>query len=89
MLTQQDMVRRRLQRHLGRDTDVLVDRLGREIPDAPEGIAAAGRTRLQAPEVDGRVLLRGPLPASLREGDLLRVRLIEALDYDWLATPAG
>ena len=89
MLTQQDMVRRRLQRHLGRETDVLVDRLGREIPDAPEGIAAAGRTRLQAPEVDGRVLLRGPLPASLCEGDLLRVRLTEALDYDWLATPAG
>jgi len=56
---------------------------------APEGAFAIGRTRLQAPDVDGVVYLRGKPTESLNLGDRLQVRIAEALDYDLIAEPSS
>ena len=45
----------------------------------------AGRSYRDAPEVDGLVLVKAP---ELRVGDLCRVRVERALDYDLLASLA-
>lgn len=60
---------------VGRDIEVLVE----EAPDAAGGVYT-GRSRGDAPEVDGNVFFRaeaGPLP-----GDIVRVRVTRGLQYD-------
>jgi ribosomal protein S12 methylthiotransferase len=71
----------RLQRLVGRETDVLVD--GPAHPDDP-GVAV-GRTVWQADDVDGCTHLAGP--AAPAAGSLVRARIVEALDYDLIAEP--
>ncbi len=44
----------------------------------------AGRSYRDAPEVDGLVLIKAD---SLPVGDIVRVRVDQALTYDLLATP--
>jgi len=47
---------------------------------------AIGRTRRQAPEVDGETIVAG-IPADLQAGDFLSVRYTGQSDYDMLAEP--
>ncbi len=71
----------RLQRFVGRETDVLVD--------GPEdGVAGSvtGRAIWQADDVDGCTYLR-PGGAALAPGSFVRARVTEALDYDLIAAP--
>ena len=49
---------------------------------------AVCRSEFESPEVDGEILLRHPDP-SLRVGDLVRVRIVAAEDYDLIAEPVG
>ena len=42
------------------------------------------RSEFESPEVDGEILLRNPAP-GLRVGDILRVRIVAAEDYDLIA----
>ncbi len=73
----------RLQRLVGRETDVLVD--GPAHPDDP-GLAV-GRTVWQADDVDGCTHLTGaPAPGA---GRFVRARITEALDYDLVAERAS
>jgi ribosomal protein S12 methylthiotransferase len=67
----------------GRRVDVLVERGTRR----PDGLAL-GRLALQAPDVDGRALLRG---RAVRRGQLVPARAVGALGYDVevVATEAG
>jgi ribosomal protein S12 methylthiotransferase len=71
----------RLQRLVGRETEVLTD--GPAHRDDP-GVAV-GRTVWQADDVDGCTYLAGP--AAPAAGSFVRVRVVEALDYDLVAEP--
>ena len=76
MALQAQISRERLEARLGRVESVLIDETDDE--------GTWGRTRGDAPDVDGRVLVRGGLPP--RAGELVRVRLREVLgDHDFVA----
>ena len=49
---------------------------------APE--IAVCRSEFESPEVDGEILLRNPSP-GLKVGDMIRVRIVAAEDYDLIA----
>ncbi len=63
-----------LQAKVGREIDVLVDEI-----DEENGEAIA-RSPWDAPEIDGNVFLPGE--TSLKPGDKIRVRIVEAEEYD-------
>ncbi len=72
MAHQQGISRRRRQRWVGRVEPVLIDSVDLE--------EARGRTRGDAPEIDGAVIIEEP--GDLNVGDLVPVRIEEASDYD-------
>ncbi len=78
MQVQAEMSRQRLKRFVKRTLDVLVD----EVHGDDEGmmVRAVGRSFADAPEIDGRVLIRPH--ASLRVGEIVRVRITRADDHD-------
>jgi ribosomal protein S12 methylthiotransferase len=65
---------RRLQRHVGKEMEVLVEGLSQETD-----LLLEGRSRHQAPEIDGCVYLN---EGTANPGDLVRVRITEAHTYD-------
>lgn len=67
----------KMQAKVGAVLDVLVDEL--------KGSQALGRTRGDAPEVDGHVLIRRA--ASLRPGDVVPIRIEAATEYDLSGVP--
>ncbi|MGE3297739.1 MAG: 30S ribosomal protein S12 methylthiotransferase RimO [Porticoccaceae bacterium] len=75
MATQQQISAARLQAKVGRTLEVLVDEVTEE--------GAIGRSRGDAPEIDGHVYI-DPEPEGtvLRPGDLVQVLIDEADDYD-------
>jgi ribosomal protein S12 methylthiotransferase len=74
-------------RQVGMTVDVMIDTLGSEDDDA--GPEAVGRTRGQAPEVDGVVHVEGCLPDEVKVGDVIRVTIDAAVGYDFVGTCAG
>ena len=58
---------------IGTEVRVLVDELA--------GGAAVCRSEFESPEVDGEILVR-ELSPDVRVGDMIRVRIVEAEDYD-------
>ncbi len=75
MAAQQEISAARLQARVGRTLEVLVD----EVTDA----GAIGRSRGDAPEIDGHVYIDPePEGSVLRPGDLVQVLIEEADDYD-------
>jgi ribosomal protein S12 methylthiotransferase len=78
MHIQQEISGQRLARCLGQEIKVLVEKL------AEPGIYT-GRSALQAPEVDGCVLIR--TDAALEPGTFLKVRVVDTLAYDLIAEP--
>jgi ribosomal protein S12 methylthiotransferase len=67
----------RLQLRVGREIDVLIDSV--------DGDNATARSSADAPEIDGAVHVQGV--SGCKPGDLLRVRVDSADDYDLWATP--
>ncbi len=65
----------------GQTLDVLVER-----GTARDGGVAVGRSALQAPDIDGRTLVRG---ARVRRGDVVRAVAVEAVGYDVEAVVTG
>jgi ribosomal protein S12 methylthiotransferase len=55
-----------------------------ELPPGGEGVYWIARGEADAPDIDGRVYLRGPAP----EGDFARVKVIGHTDYDLIAERA-
>ena len=51
-----------------------------------EGPEAVGRTRGQAPEVDGVVHIEGSLPDGVNVGDVIKVTIDAAIGYDFVGT---
>jgi len=79
MAAQQEISKRRLAQKVGRVIEVLVD----EVDD--EG--AIARSAADAPEVDGCVFLNGV--EGFEPGDLLKVRVTHADEYDLWAAPVS
>jgi ribosomal protein S12 methylthiotransferase len=74
-------------RQVGSTVEVMIDALGGD--DEAEGPEAVGRTRGQAPEVDGVVHVEGPLPDGVRVGDVIKVTIDAAIGYDFVGTCGG
>jgi ribosomal protein S12 methylthiotransferase len=68
-----------MQAKVGREIDVLID----AIDEDESGIEAVGRSVWDAPEIDGNVFLPGE--GSLKPGDMVRARVVEAEEYDLVA----
>ncbi len=69
----------RLMRKIGTEIDVIVDEI-----DEEENVAIA-RSRADAPEIDGNVFIERDDIRSIKPGDILRVRVTDANEYDLFA----
>jgi ribosomal protein S12 methylthiotransferase len=74
MEAQQEISAEIFQSKVGREIDVLVDSIDLENEEA------VARSPWDAPEIDGNVFLPGE--TSLKPGDMVRVRIVEAEEYD-------
>jgi ribosomal protein S12 methylthiotransferase len=69
----------KLQKKIGTDIDVIIDEVG--------GGGATGRSKADAPEIDGLVHLRDA--GHIRVGDIVRVKVEESDDYDLFGFATG
>ncbi len=69
----------RLMRKIGTEIDVIVDEI-----DLEENVAIA-RSKADAPEIDGNVFIEREDISSIKPGDILRVRVTDANEYDLFA----
>ena len=76
MELQQQVSVRKLARKVGKEMTVLIDEVDEE--------GATGRSFADAPEIDGLVYLNGE--TSLKPGDMVKVRIDEADEYDLWAS---
>ena len=74
MAAQQEISSEIFQSKVGREIDVLVDEIDTENEEA------IARSPWDAPEIDGNVFLPGE--TDLKPGDMVRVRIFEAEEYD-------
>lgn len=74
MAAQQEISAEIFQSKVGREIDVLVDEIDEENDEA------IARSPWDAPEIDGNVFLPGE--TDLKPGDKVRVRIVEAEEYD-------
>ena len=76
MLTQQVISRQKLQNRIGQTLEVLIDEVNADV--------TIGRSYADAPEIDGNVfILNG---SRLEPGDLVKIRIERADDYDLYGT---
>jgi ribosomal protein S12 methylthiotransferase len=83
MRRQQAISARRLRRHIGTRRQVIIDAVGSRAPDA----WAKGRTKGDAPQIDGTVHVTSRRP--LRIGELATVKIERADAYDLYGTVVG
>ena len=77
---QQHISKRKLQSKIGTVQAVIIDQAGTiETP-------AVGRTKYDAPEIDGTVILEGKTP--LRVGEIINAKISGATEYDLIGSPA-
>lgn len=69
----------RLQKKIGLEMDVLVDEI-----DLEEGVVIA-RSKADAPEIDGNVFVEREDISGIKPGDIIRVRIVDANEYDLFA----
>lgn len=74
MLAQQTISREKNNHYLGKEIDVLVDEIELGKPNI-----SIGRTQADAPEIDEKVIIRGN---RTQVGKFIKVKVIEALEYD-------
>ncbi len=79
METQMDLSEARLAKKIGQTLDVLIDTVDEDGP--------IGRTKGDAPEIDGSVYVETPNGTSLSPGQIVRARVISADAYDLWAEP--
>jgi len=85
MQRQQEISRRRLKRRIGNREAVIIDEV-EATPRSPRGIAK-GRSKGDAPQIDGTVYIQGRRP--LRVGEIATVRIERADAYDLYGTAVG
>jgi ribosomal protein S12 methylthiotransferase len=71
-------------RQVGCNVETMIDSIAGD--DSCDGPEAVGRTRGQAPEVDGVVHIEGRLPDGTAVGDVIRVAIDAAVGYDFVGT---
>ena len=76
MQTQQEISTARLKRHVGKELDVLVDNI--------DGETAQGRTKYDAPEIDGIVHISNG--SKLRTGQIIKAKITASDNYDLFAS---
>ena len=74
MLTQQSISKEINSSYIGKEVEVLVDEIQSGIPKI-----AIGRTKGDAPEIDGIVVIRGD---EIQVGKFIKVKVTEASEYD-------
>ncbi len=79
MAVQQRISEARLQRQVGRTIEVIVDEVDEE--------GVIGRSKMDAPEIDGCVFLDPA--AGVKAGDIVQADIDEASEYDLYGTVAG
>ncbi len=82
MRAQLDVSRKRLQGFVGQTMDVMLDGPVPQGTSAPQGVGAIGRSRLEAPEVDGSIFLKGKGLGKIEPGTVLKTEIVQGLDYD-------
>ena len=83
MLAQREVSRKRTAARIGSTIDVMIDG---HIADSPvKGVKVLARSNLEAPEVDGVVYLKGRSAEKREPGEVVRAKVIAALDYDVVA----
>jgi ribosomal protein S12 methylthiotransferase len=91
MLRQQAISARRLKRKIGSRQQVIIDALSARAGETPEPgggrFVARGRSRGDAPEIDGAVLVTSRRP--LRVGEIATVKIERADAYDLYGTAVG
>lgn len=74
------------QKYLGKVIDTLVEELS---PSNGEQSFFTGRTAFQAPEVDGITYISGTESSKLRIGQIIPVKITDALEYDLIGEVRG
>ncbi len=83
-LAQREISINRTTARVGSNVELIVDGALDESP--VKGARMLCRSKLEAPEVDGVVYLKGRNTSKLSTGDFVEAEIIEALDYDVVAT---
>ena len=83
MLAQREVSRKRTASRVGSTIDVMIDGVLSESP--VKGAKVLGRSRLEAPEVDGVVYLKGRGVEKQEPGTIVAAKVVDALDYDIVA----
>ncbi|MGE0848862.1 MAG: 30S ribosomal protein S12 methylthiotransferase RimO [Hyphomicrobiaceae bacterium] len=79
MQAQQDVSLELMSAKVGQTIEVIVDEVGIE--------GAVARSKWDAPEIDGSVILEGAAGSALKTGDVVRARITRADAYDLWADP--
>ena len=74
MLSQQSISKEINNGYLGKEIEVLVDKIKLGKPEV-----SIGRTKGDAPEIDGKVMIKN---YRSRVGEIIKVKVLEALEYD-------
>ena len=74
MSLQREISKERLTRFVGKTLEILIEEV-----DPQDATLWVGRTRTDAPEVDGQVFVHGN---SLKVGDIVPVKILDSYDYD-------
>ena len=85
MKAQLEVSRSRLRKMIGQQVEVMIDGFVSKGAEAPRGTKAFGRSRLDAPEVDGLIFLKH-YPNGAQPGDRFTAKITASLDYDLIAT---
>ena len=84
MARQKRIVTNAQKQRLGREIAVIIDG-----PSPEHELVLQGRTEGQAPDIDAVVYLTDCDPDLFRPGQLIRAQIVEAREYDLVATPVG
>ena len=79
---------RRMAKKVGTVVEVLIDEDAAEDEETGE-VFAVGRSAADAPEIDGNVFVEGAGAEQLKSGDLVKVTVEAAEDYDLRAMLAS
>jgi ribosomal protein S12 methylthiotransferase len=80
----EEVAERAHSRQAGARVEVMIEALAGD--DESEDLEAVGRTRGQAPEVDGVIHIQGRLPEDAGVGDVITVTIDAAVGYDLVGT---
>ncbi len=83
MEKQQDISREKTAKKVGLTLDCIIDDVGE--PDEDGSVGADARSMADAPDIDGTVYLRDTQGLSV--GDIIKVKIEEAEDYDLFGVP--